>query len=298
MLYPPYFAVVIVNLFFLFTLYCVSHLAFASSLEKLSLEMGIETKTFRPFITRWKISEPDTLITLPTWQDGYSYIVDWGDGTIEHWHDAPIAKGQSVAKHLATHVYQQAGTYQIKIWGDFPQIHFDNAIQNSDASGVDKDKIIAIEQWGDIEWRSMGAAFWGCKNLNVTAIDAPDLSKVSKTNGMFRGAVSFNADIGHWDVSTVKNMANMFNGASAFDQDLSTWNFQSARGFRNFLTGVTLSHENYDALLIGWSKQTNLRKRVKIDAGYSQYSTEGEGARNILIEKFAWQFIDGGKVQR
>ncbi|WP_035015374.1 BspA family leucine-rich repeat surface protein [Catenovulum agarivorans] len=278
----------------LFTLLCwLNNIAIAHPANVADSEQS----NFRPFISKWKIEQANTTITLPTWGDGYDYKVDWGDGTVEHWQDAPIKAGDKNAKHLATHLYTQPGIYRIKIWGKFPQIHFDNGIRNGDAPGVDKDKIIDIEQWGDIQWRSMGAAFWGCKHLNVSASDAPILSKVSKTNGMFRDAISFNGDISHWNVSQVKNLSNMFNGASAFDQNLGDWQLDSAKGLNAFLSGVALSPENYDALLISWSKQKKLRKRVKFDAGKSQYTQAGAIAKQKLIEKLRWQFIDGGLVE-
>lgn len=269
--------------------------AYSSDIHQLSAINNIGVTSFRPFITKWKIDKPNTLVRLPTWQDGYSYIIDWGDGVVEHWQDAPLKKNQQVAQHLASHQYAEAGIYQLKIWGKFPQIHFDNGIKNGDAPGIDKNKIIEIVQWGDIKWRSMGAAFWGCQNLNVTATDAPDLSNVDKTNGMFRDAKSFNAKINHWDVSSVKNMANMFNGAERFDQNIGSWELGAVKSLRHFLKGVTLSVENYDALLIGWSEQSStLKKRIKFDAGNSQYSTAGEIAKRQLIEQNKWQFKDGG----
>mmetsp|Transcript_22692 Transcript_22692/g.52459 ORF Transcript_22692/g.52459 Transcript_22692/m.52459 type:complete len:82 (+) Transcript_22692:522-767(+) len=40
---------------------------------------------------------------------------------------------------------------------------------------------------------------------------------------MFDGAISFNQDIGGWDVSNVKNMIQMFIGATEFDQNLCGW---------------------------------------------------------------------------
>ncbi len=65
----------------------------------------------------------------------------------------------------------------------------------------DKDKILYITQWGDIEWNSMNAAFYGCINLDSNATDRPKLENVTDMNSMFSYADSFDANISHWDVS-------------------------------------------------------------------------------------------------
>ena len=41
---------------------------------------------------------------------------------------------------------------------------------------------------------------------------------------MFNTAISFNQDIGSWDVGNVVEMIGMFQRANSFNQDLSMWN--------------------------------------------------------------------------
>ena len=50
-----------------------------------------------------------------------------------------------------------------------------------------------------------------------------DVSNVTDMNGMFLGAASFNQDIGNWDVSNVQNMKGMFSYATSFNQDIGNW---------------------------------------------------------------------------
>ena len=158
------------------------------------------------FISTWQTTTSNESITIPT-QNGFSYdyTVDWGDGT-------PMTNHSE----NATHSYETANTYTVKITGIFPSIYFSNNLEH-------KKKIISIEQWGDIEWLSMKSAFEGCENLTYNATDVPNLALVTDMSAMFYGAASFNNDISNWDVSNVIDMTAIFNGAANFNKDLSNW---------------------------------------------------------------------------
>ena len=101
-----------------------------------------------PFITTWETTTAGDSITIPTASGVYDYTIDWGDGTIE-----------TNQTGNATHTYALAGIHTISISGVFPRIKFNN--------GIDKDKILTIEQWGSIAWTSFVDAFHGCSNLDV-----------------------------------------------------------------------------------------------------------------------------------
>jgi len=180
-----------------------------------------------PFITTWKTDNAGTscnsCITIPTLSFGYDYDVDWdNDGTYDD-----IGLTGSV-----THDFGSAGTYTIRIQGDFPSIFFDN-------SG-DKSKILSVDQWGDIAWSSMGNAFYGCDNLTSNATDTPDLSSVNNMFYMFSDASVFNADLSGWDVSNVTIMFGVFRNASAFNGDISTWNVSNVTTMANMFTSASV----------------------------------------------------------
>ena len=167
------------------------------------------------FITTWKTDNPgtssSTQITIPTFTgDTYNYNVDWGDGNTD----------SSVTGDI-THTYTTAGTYTVQITGTFPQIYFNG--------GGDAQKILTVSQWGNNPWSSMINAFDGCSNLTLTASDAPVLTGVVDTSGMFAGASSFNQDISSWNMSTVINTRAMFASASIFNQPLNSWNVSNVR---------------------------------------------------------------------
>ncbi|PZD77925.1 BspA family leucine-rich repeat surface protein [Mesonia sp. K7] len=196
---------------------------------------GITLQAQNEFITTWQVTSSDLSITIPTNGSGYNYTVNFGDGTILNNQQGDVS-----------HTYNQNGTYTVSISGNFPRINF-QGVANSK-------KIMSIEQWGNIQWQSMQAAFNGCINLVINATDAPDLSQVTDMSGMFSLCTSLNQPINHWDVSTITNMNSLFNGASSFNQPLDSWDvsnvtkmaytFASANSFNQPLGSWDVSNVN------------------------------------------------------
>lgn len=154
-----------------------------------------------PFITTWQFYSDNEQLTIPTAGGGYSYTVNWGDGTIDN----------TVYTGNATHTYSNAGTYAVSISGSFPTLYFRQTM------------VRTVEQWGDIHWQSLAGAFSGCSFLSINATDAPDLSAVTDLSEMFYGCSSMNnPDFSGWDVSHITTLNSMFQ-YSHFDGDLSTW---------------------------------------------------------------------------
>ena len=180
----------------------------------ITLNVTPATLNLNDFVTTWKTdnlstgSSNSTSITIPTTGTGYLYDVDWNnDGVFDE---------TGITGNI-THNFGTAGTYTIRIQGDFPRIYF---------SGLtDKEKILAVNQWGNQVWTSMDSAFYGCTNLEILSVspDAPDLSGVSSMSNMFNGCISLNQNINHWDTSNVQNMNALFKGATNFNQDLNNW---------------------------------------------------------------------------
>ena len=155
------------------------------------------------------VSTLDNQIEIPTNPAfTYNYTVDWGDGNTD----------SNITGNI-THTYTSVGSYTINISGTFPQIYFNNT--------GDKLKIEEILSWGNIQWQSMENAFWGCRNLNFDAIDAPDLSQVTSLLNMFRYCSSFNGIVNNWNTITITNMSGVFADASIFNRPLDNWNVSS-----------------------------------------------------------------------
>ncbi|MEO0901867.1 MAG: BspA family leucine-rich repeat surface protein, partial [Bacteroidota bacterium] len=163
------------------------------------------------FITTWRTDDfgtsADNQITIPTFPgEIYNYYIDWGDGT----NDTNVTGD-------ITHTYAAIGTYQVSITGDFPRIYFNG--------GGDGNKLLTIEQWGNIIWSSMERAFSTCVNMDIVATDVPNLSNVSSMRQMFDlcSSLEGNSVFNSWDTSSVVNMSELFFGASLFNQDISNW---------------------------------------------------------------------------
>ena len=206
---------------------------------------GIVNQTFNlqitsSFITTWKTDNPGTSesnqITIPTTGTGYNYTVSWMNVN-----DPTIVGEAGTFNGPGTVTFPSAGTYQVSISGDFPRIYFNN--------GGDKEKILSVDQWGNNHWESMRRAFYGCSNLTIPAVDAPDLSLVTDISTMLAGAVNFNNEIGHWDVSNVTNMATVFYNASSFNQPLSNWNISNA----TTIDGMFRNATSFDQDISGWN---------------------------------------------
>jgi surface protein len=184
--------------------------------------LAVSECSAQAFITTWKTDNPGTSgptsITIPTIGPGYNYDVDWdNDGDFDE-----FGLTGSV-----THDFGTPGTYTIGIRGDFPRIYFFN-------SG-EEEKILAIEQWGDIVWKNMYLAFHGAKNLICNAIDTPNLSNVFDLSGMFNNATSFTGDLSGWDVGNALNMGAMFYRASNFNSDLSGWDVGKCEDYGEYV---------------------------------------------------------------
>lgn len=201
------------------------------------------------FVTTW-FTGASNQITIPTAGGGYNYDVSWSgptSGTLTG------RTGNTTITGLTANA-----TYTVTITGDFPQIYFNN--------GGDKLKIRSIEQWGDMEWRSMQVAFFGCTELVHNATDVPDFTTANLTSmremfrdcdnlqggnfnnwqvgtvtdfsRVFMGADSFNEPIDSWDVSQGVNFGRMFNNALSFNQPLNSWVTTNAESLQAMFLGA------------------------------------------------------------
>ncbi|HSW61537.1 MAG TPA: BspA family leucine-rich repeat surface protein [bacterium] len=146
-------------------------------------------------------------------------------------------------------------------------------VENMSMMFAQTDGSNGISEWDVSNVKDMGGMFWCASGIDD--ISGWDVSSVTDMGGMFAGA-KFHSDISGWDVSNVKDMDGMF----VIDEENP---------------GLGSEIENYDGVLINWSK-LSLQKDVVFDAASTRYSETAEDARNKIINDFNWTIIDGGKL--
>lgn len=184
-------------------------------------------------------------------------------------------------------------------------------------AGRDKLFLKEVKQWGTIAWRAdMAYMFQLSRNMELTATDKPDLSKVTVLTGffndcsgmignssitdwetrnvtsmasMFSGANVFNQPL-NWNVEKVTNMTNMFSMANAFNQNIGGWNYHANVNLGNMLNNSGLSIETYDATLSSWDANTTFTAGKTVGVFKLKYSTVGKISRDKLLEK-GWTFL-------
>jgi surface protein len=167
------------------------------------------------FITTWNTSlGPDTTVTLAL-AGTVDATIDWGDGTVE----AVTTPGPHV------HDYGTDGIYTVSVTGSADAY---NSRDNGDYCSPsfacsERTKLISVDNWGQLGFTSMYNAFYGCGSLLSVPNHTVGLEAVTNMSSMFRGADSFNADIGGWDTSSVTDMSGMFFSADSFNAEIGGW---------------------------------------------------------------------------
>ena len=166
--------------------------------------------TSKSFNTTWKTTDKTVTIPIKSRLLGYSYRVDWNnDGILE---------GDELTFHTddASHTFTVAEDRPIAIVGDFPVIYV----------GLEKNKIISVNQWGAQKWRTFQHSFAGAMNLIYTTnTDEPNLEILTNLSNMFSNANNPDLDLhtSNWDTSTVKDTSYMFSTTKS-NPDVSSWN--------------------------------------------------------------------------
>ena len=152
------------------------------------------------FNTTWDTTQTsggstnNTQIRLPLEESGvYSFTVRWGDGT-----ESRITAFNDTA---VTHTYGQGGIYTVVIVGTIEGWRFSN--------GGDRQKLLAVVQWGGFRFGNSGSLFEGASNLEISATDSPDLTTTTTLSYAFHDTkIGVSGNLNAWDVSKVSGHQN------------------------------------------------------------------------------------------
>ncbi|WP_305982873.1 BspA family leucine-rich repeat surface protein [Roseivirga thermotolerans] len=226
----------------------------AATNYNLNLVNGQLTVEQRPFITTWEITSRDVNRSRTFFNTlgshTYLYDIDWGDGTVE--------TNQTGA---ASHTYVAEGTYTVKVSGQFPQFELSFS------------RLRSVEQWGDIEWKSMEGAFIAA-DFDINATDAPNLIQVTSMKRMFERTFIGNPDLTSWDVSNITDMSEMFK-ESDFNGDISGWNVSAVTD----MSYMFAQAENFNSSISNWN--TSAVQDMSYMFSYAQSFDQPIGAWDV-----------------
>ncbi|MDF2553281.1 MAG: BspA family leucine-rich repeat surface protein [Chryseobacterium sp.] len=237
------------------------------------------TQAQNEFITIWKPSGINpNFITNVTGQNpstssqiwfpgtGINYTIQWEEVNYPQ-HNGTLTNVTSIGQTLisfGTHLNPNPGqaTYRVKVSngnGVFNQIKF--ASMTVTQAGTlwtypgNSDKLLAIEQWGNIQWQSMHNAFSHCRYVQINATDSPNLSSVEDASYMFYNANSLtgHASMANWNTSGIKDFRNMFSHVSlfqipdTFNAPIGSWDTSNATDFRYMFENRVAFNQNLNS---------------------------------------------------
>jgi len=239
----------------------------------------LPSSSFDGMILEWTLPSAATIYIRGYSGKTYNYDVDWGDGNTE----------SGVTTYSKTHAYAAAGTYQVKISGDFAGFRMDNI------SGTWKSYLTKVIQWGNIQFTTFYGAFGNCNGLTSIPAESPDLSNL--TGGAFKIFYACEK-LTSLDLSNWTNTGN-FSGSGktalyglykCTSLNLTGWDTSNLTDTQDFLShcgrlagGCTITAPNLD-----WSGTSTLyrmfyRACLKVDTDISNWTLNASG---VNLNKF------------
>lgn len=244
------------------------------------------TKAQNEFITIWQPGIPSVVTVNAPFQAnlnqiwfpgiGQNYTITWEEVGFPQ-HSGTMTNVTSTSQVLIDFGMPSEGggtntLYRVKVSngnGIFQQIKFashqnfnpviEGLVPNLQMLGS-ADKLLEIEQWGNIVWTSMNAAFASCQRMTLTATDSPNLSNVTNASLMFYLTNSFlgASSMQNWDTSNIQNFSFMFAQhhlgieytptVPGFNPpELGAWDTSSATDMSYMFTGRTYFNENINS---------------------------------------------------
>jgi hypothetical protein len=189
------------------------------------------------------------------------------------------------------------GKFPISV-DDIPIVKFNTSFENC---FLDSNIIGSIENWNVPFVNNLDRTF---KNSNFVGnlyngnnfggnLSSWNIFNVRTMNETFMNCLNFNDDISGWNTGLVEIMTSTFENCHSFNQNLANWNLTSITSMNKMLNNTILSTSNYSNTLIGWYENSNTPNSINFGALGLVANTEGNIAKENLINIKQWTIIDG-----
>jgi hypothetical protein len=164
------------------------------------------------FIATLNLPTAAMTVALP-FKGNVDLMVNWGDGT-----------EQTITGDYPTHQYQTAGVYTINVVGHADMMELVLSQSYPPASIVNwKNRLIAIEQWGDLGLRSLNYACAECVNLSQVERNVK-FANVTSAEAMFYKCSSLTYTFTQLDAPLLTDADRMYSLCSSLE-DVSEYLF-------------------------------------------------------------------------
>lgn len=270
------------------------------------------------FITIWKPSKVSpnytTTLSAPSpansnqiWfpGTGTNYTIQWEEINYPQ-HNATLQNVNSNGQILIDfgtplNPIPNEATYRLKVSngnGVFNQIRFSSFTINQNGVKIwthhgNSDKLLAIAQWGNIQWTSMFCAFAYCRYVELTASDSPNLSNVTDASNMFFSANGFagNPSMANWDTSNIRDFSFMFSQLNdaqipdLFNSPIGSWNTSQAMDFSYMFE----NRKAFNSNLNSWDT-SNVTNMGFMFSGCNSFNQPLDNWNTSNVTSMTWMF--------
>lgn len=205
--------------------------------------INLSAKDLNWFITEWEGTDRIEINML----EGANIVAEYRDINSDEWKKANVSGSLSITGLDKTKTYELriSGLTRVRIvpWGK------SNAY------------IKRVTQWGTAAWTTMAFAFYNCTDLDVVALDNPNLTQTKSLGYIFYGCKKLKYDNGRislWKTSSVLVMDYMFFDASSFNQELNDWDTSKVETMNSSFQYATSFNKPLDKWQTG--KVTNMAR--------------------------------------
>jgi surface protein len=177
------------------------------------------------------------------------------------------------------------GTYDIEVYGGVTTSN----LSSSSSINVDRLKLTEVKQWGDPVWTSFSHRFFRASNMQITATDAPNLSKVSDMLQAFRECHSFTTSIDHWDVSNVTSISGLFYAKNNYTQSLNSWDVSNVTTMASIFDGGSFNGD-----ISAWDTHKNASLYAAFKNGTFDQDLKGWDTSGVYDN--GYQFMRGSAL--